>query len=248
MRKSGGNGLQCLYQMATAVGWQGRTPSVVGQLEQVILLTIGQDVVYFTPCSHNLDYPLEFTFKTLALAPQFTVTDRQGRQVAFIKQKLFKLKEEVKVFQDDSQREVIYHINADRWLDWSASYAFTTADGKPEGRVARQGMRSMWKAHYDVVDAAGVQQFTIRERSAATRFFDNMLGEVPIIGLFTGYLFNPTYDVRRVDGELVGEFKKMPSGLGRRFMLQMTAPLNPEDEPEIILSLMMMVLLERRRG
>lgn len=196
----------------------------------------------------NLDYPLTFTFKTLALSPQFTVTDRQGRQVAFIKQKLFKLKEAVKVFHDDTEREVMYHINADRWLDWSANYTFTTVDGRTEGRVARQGARSLWKAHYDVLDATGVAQFTIRERSAATRFLDNMLGEVPILGLFTGYLFNPTYDVRRTGGEMVGEFRKMPSGLGRKFMLQMTAPLNPEDEPEIILSLMMMVLLERSRG
>ncbi len=196
----------------------------------------------------QLDYPLEFTFKTLALSPQFTVTDRSGRQVAFIKQKLFKFKEAVKVFHDDSEREIMYMINADRWLDWSASYSFTKADGRNEGRVARQGARSLWKSHYDVIDQAGVHQFTIRERSAATRFFDNLLGEVPILGLFTGYLFNPSYDIRRTGGELVGEFRKMPSGLGRKFLLQISAPLNPEDEPEIILSLMMMVLLERSRG
>ena len=196
----------------------------------------------------NLDYPLTFTFKMLSFSPQFSVTDNSGREVAFIKQQKFKLKEAVKVYHDSSAREVMYQINADRWLDWSASYAFTTTDGRAEGRVARQGGRSMWKAHYDVFDSAGVQQFTIRERSAATRFFDNMLGEVPVLGMFTGYLFNPTYDIRRTGGDAVGEFRKMPSGLGRKFMLRMTAPLNPDDEPEIILSLMMMVLLERDRG
>lgn len=196
----------------------------------------------------NLAYPLQFQFKTLAFAPQFSVTDDDGREVAFIKQKLFKLKEAVKVFHDASQTSVMYHINADRWLDWSAAYTFTTADGKAEGRVARQGARSLWKAHYDVLDAEGVEQFTIRERSVATRVFDNMLGEVPVLGLFTGYLFNPTYDVRRTDGELVAKFEKMPSGLGRKFMLRKVADLHPADEPEIILSLMMMVLLERRRG
>ncbi len=195
-----------------------------------------------------LAYPLQFQFKTLALAPQFTVTDNNGQEVAFIKQKLFKLKEAVKVFHDSSQTSVMYEINADRWLDWSASYTFTRTDGTVEGRVARQGARSLWKAHYDVLDAQGVDQFTIRERSAATRVFDNLLGEIPVLGLFTGYLFNPTYDVRRKDGELVAEFKKMPSGLGRKFMLRQLAPMAAADEPEVILSLMMMVLLERGRG
>ena len=197
---------------------------------------------------NDLAYPLTFTFKTLALAPQFTVTDVNGREVGYIKQKLFKLKEEVKVYSDSSQTNVLYHINADRWLDWSASYAFTTHDGKAEGKVARQGSKSLWKAHYDVIDASGTQQFTIRERSVATRVFDNLLGEIPVLGLFTGYLFNPTYDVRRLDGEAVAEFKKMPSAIGRKFMLRKVAALNPSDEPEIVLSLMMMVLLERGRG
>ncbi len=197
---------------------------------------------------HDLAYPLTFTFRTLALAPQFTVTDKDGQEVAFIKQKLFKLKEAVKVFHDSSQTSVMYHINADRWLDWSASYTFTLPDGSTEGRVARQGARSLWKAHYDVIDARGVPQFTIRERSVTTRMLDNFLGEVSVLGLFTGYLFNPTYDVRRIDGELVAEFRKMPSGLGRRFMLRQMAPMASDDEPEVILSLMMMVLLERTRG
>lgn len=197
----------------------------------------------------DLAYPLTFTFRTLALAPQFSVVDADGAEVAFIKQKLFKLREQVKVYHDASQTSLMYHIAADRWLDWSAAYAFTTADGRAEGKVARQGARSLWKAHYDVMDAAGTAQFTIRERSVTTRVLDNLLGEIPLVGLFTGYLFNPIYDVRRVgSGEAVAEFRKMPSGLGRRFMLRKTAPLHPDDEPAIVLSLMMMVLLERSRG
>lgn len=196
----------------------------------------------------KLNYPLDFTFKTLALAPQFSVTDASGSDVAFIKQKLFKFKEEVKVYKTESQSDLQYTINADRWLDWSASYLFKAANGKDVGRVARQGSRSLWKAHYDVLDAVGNQQFTIRERSAATRFFDNLLGEIPVIGLFTGYFFNPTYDVRRMDGKEVAVFSKRPSAIGRRFKLARVGELDGDEETTVVLSLMMMVLLERSRG
>lgn len=197
----------------------------------------------------KLNYPLDFTFKTLAFAPQFSVTDANHGKVAFIKQKLFKFKEEVKVYKTESQVDLQYTINADRWLDWSASYLFETPDGTDVGRVARQGGKSLWKAHYDVIDAAGAQQFTIRERSAATRFFDGLFGEIPIIGLFTGYIFNPTYDIRRMDGTQVAIFTKEPSAIGRRFKLdRLDQGLEGDQETAVILSLMMMVLLERSRG
>ncbi len=196
----------------------------------------------------QLAYPLDFKFKTLALAPQFEVTDANGAEVAYIKQKLFKLKEEVKVYRSSRQFDLLYHIRADRWLDWSASYRFTDEAGQDYGRVARHGARSIWKASYDVIDPTGETRYTIRERSAMTRMLDGMLGSVPVLGLFTGYVFNPTYDIRDASGQVVAEFRKRPSGIGRRFSLSLTTPVAAEGEAQLVLSLMMMVLLERSRG
>ena len=199
---------------------------------------------------HDLAYPLTFTFRRLALAPQFSVVDRDGRQVAFIKQRLFKLRESVKVYRDDSQRELLYRIEANRWLDFSASYRFTRADGTPEGRVARQGARSLWKAHYEVYDAQDRGKFSIRERSVTTRVLDGMLGQIPVVGLLTGFFFHPSYDVRRTggDGEVVATFTKRSSATGRRFGLERVGAIDPADEPEVVLALMMLVLLEKERG
>ena len=197
----------------------------------------------------QLSYPLDFKFKVLTLAPQFSVTDAEGRALAFTRQKLFKLKEEVKVYRDDTQSDLRFRISADRWLDWSASYLFEDADGTDLGRVARQGARSLWKASYDVIDAAGEPRYTIRERSVMTRVFDNLLGEIPVLGLLTGYVFNPHYDIRDVaTDEVVAVFSKVPSAIGRRFRLQRTGELDGPAETQVVLSLMMMVLLERSRG
>ena len=72
-----------------------------------------------------MTYPLEFEFKVLALAPQFYVRDSSGRNVAYVKQKLFKLKEDISVFEDESQQNIIFKIKANQWIDWSASSQIT---------------------------------------------------------------------------------------------------------------------------
>ena len=194
-------------------------------------------------------YPLRFRFKRFTLSPQFSVTDARGEPVAFAKQKLFKLREQVEVYRSDARDQRLYTIAADRWLDWSASYAFADArGGQLLGRVARRGRRSIWKAHYDVFDAGGAHTFAIREESVVTRMLDGMFGDVPVLGLLSNYVFNPTYAVTRVGGEPVGAFTKVPSLTGSKFELELSGEVSPTNETDIVLSLMMMVLLERDRG
>jgi hypothetical protein len=62
--------------------------------------------------------------KLIALAPQFFVVDANQKPVAYIRQKLFKLKEAINVFTDETQKDVLYTIAADRIIDFSARYNF----------------------------------------------------------------------------------------------------------------------------
>ena len=50
-----------------------------------------------------MNYPLQISFKAIALSNQGTVTDASGNVVAYVKQKAFKLKEAITVFTDQSQ-------------------------------------------------------------------------------------------------------------------------------------------------
>jgi hypothetical protein len=69
------------------------------------------------------------------------------------------------------------------------------------------------------------------------------------LGIFTGYLFNPTYIVTRPNsGEEVVRLKKEPSFFGRKFSVDKLNFMSQDEEERVILSLMMMILLERRRG
>jgi hypothetical protein len=194
-----------------------------------------------------MNFPLSLSFKIIAIAPQISVTDATGNLVLYIKQKAFKLKEAVTVFGDAGQTMPLYTIGADRVLDFSATYHIADMQGRAIGDVKRQGMRSLWKAHYEVLES-GAPRFTIREENGWIKVLDGLLGEVPIVGMFTGYFFNPSYIVTRADGVPVMRLTKQPAFFEGKFTLERLAPLDPMDEARTVLGLIMMLLLERSRG
>ena len=197
----------------------------------------------------NLNYPLDFKFKISTLSSDFNITDRNGNYVAYVRQKMFKLKEDVVIFSDESRSKELFRIKADRWLDFNASYSIMNQfNGASFGRLARRGMRSFWKATYDVLDQNDQSKFQISEDNGWIKFFDNFIGEIPIIGMFTGYFLNPSYSVKDASGKVYFKLKKMPSMIGRRFQLDRLVDIPDEEESLIVLSLLMMVLLERSRG
>lgn len=197
----------------------------------------------------NLNYPLDFKFKITTLSSDFNITDRNGNYVAYVRQKMFKLKEDVVIFNDESRSRELFRIKANQWIDFNASYSISDLkNGKNFGRLARKGMRSLWKSHYEVMDENNVLKYHISEDNAWVKVLDGFVGEIPIVGMFTGYFLNPSYTVKDSAGKEYFRLKKMPSLFGRRFQLDRLIDIDDEDESLVILSLLMMVLLERERG
>ncbi len=196
----------------------------------------------------SFNYPLSFTFKLGTLANDFTAKDANNQTVAYVRQKLFKLKEKVVVFSDETKTKEIFHIQANKWLDFNTAYNFTSAEGTELGKVARKGWKSLWKAKYELYDEADKQDLVIQEENPWTKVFDSLLSEVPILGMLTGYLFNPKYTVKRPDGTLVARVSKQKSFFGRKFTIDKLEEFEGGEELRILLGSMMMILLERRRG
>ena len=90
------------------------------------------------------NYPLNFSFKVIALNPQVKVTDAGGQVALYVKQKLLALKEDVKIFSDEAQSQQLYQLKANKIIDFSAQYNITRPDGSAVGAVKRKGMRSIW--------------------------------------------------------------------------------------------------------
>lgn len=194
-----------------------------------------------------LHYPLELGFKLVALSSQVRVTDASGQLIAYVKQAKFKLKEDIAIFADESQQQLLYRIRADRMLDFNASYTITTPYDQPVGSVRRQGMRSFWKSTYLIFDPSGSEVGVIHEENAWVKVIDGLVGEIPVVGMFSGYFFNPAYlvDLR---GVTMLYLKKQPALFEGKFRIEQRAELSPQDESLALCATIMALLLERFRG
>ena len=161
---------------------------------------------------------------------------------------MFKLKEAISVFSNENKTELLYKINADRIIDFNASYSFTNADEEVIGRIGRKGAKSILKAHYEIFNKDNKQEFVINEENPWAKVGDAVLGEIPVVGIFTGYFCNPRYAIKRTDGTIVARLSKEASFMGRKFKLEKLAEMKDGEGERMVLGLMMMSLLERRRG
>ena len=195
-----------------------------------------------------MEYPLKLTFKLLAIASQIYITDANGRSIGYVKQKLLKLKEDINVFADERQDRILYNIKADRVIDFSARYNFTDSSGRMIGSVRRRGMRSIFRANYEIFDHANNQILRIHEENGWLKVVDALAGEIPVLGMFTGYFFNPSYIVETLSEEPVARLRKRPAFFEGVFELESLAPLTEDMEAQVLLSVLTMTLLERSRG
>lgn len=194
---------------------------------------------------HNLRFPLDFKFKIFTPSNDFLVYDANGQVVAYTRQKIFKIKEGIEIFSDDTRRQRLYQIQADRILDFNANYRIQAEDGRSVGSVRRKGLRSLWRTHYQVYDADNRLCFHICENNPWVAVLDGLVGELPLIGWLTGYFLNPSYAISDDAGQVRYVLKKEPSFMERRFSLRQSGGGNDE---LALLAAMMLMLLERGDG
>lgn len=196
-----------------------------------------------------MNYPLKLSFKIVAIAPQIYVGDAQGSPVCYVKQKLFKLKEDIIVFSDASKSRQIANIKSNKILDWSARYFFTDSQGADIGSIGRRGFKSIWRASYDVFNPGDESpDFSIHEENPWTKVLDSILGDIPILGFLSSYFLHPSYIATRPNGTPVMRVQKQPAFFEGKFKIEKITDLQPQEELNLIYSFLMLLLLERDRG
>lgn len=194
-----------------------------------------------------LSYPLDLSFKIVTIGTRIRVTDATGRQVAYVRKKKFKLKEEVRVYEDEAQSRLLFRMKADRMIDFSARYAVSGPDGHPIGAVGRQGMKSLWNSAYVLTDGYSEQTGSIREENAWVKVLDGMMESVPFADALGGLFFNPAY-LAELRGKDVLRVQKQRSILESSFHIEKLADFSDDEEDLLLAGIIMMVLLERDRG
>ena len=96
--------------------------------------------------------------------------------------------------------------------------------------------------------ALRVCRFKIHEENAWVKVLDAVIGGLPIVGMFSGYMFNPAYLVERMDGTVVMRLAKQPAFFEGKFQVNTLANLAESEESIVLLAVLTMTLLERARG
>jgi hypothetical protein len=113
---------------------------------------------------------VEYTIRRKVLTfagAKFHIYDAQGNLIGFSKQKAFKLKEDIRVYRDESMQQEFLTIQARSVLDFSAAYDVTDPKtGRRLGVLKRAGLASMFRDKWMVFDEDESQVGTIEEDSA----------------------------------------------------------------------------------
>ena len=98
----------------------------------------------------------------------FHVYDPQGGLIGFSNQKAFKLKEDIRVYTDESMSKELLLIQARQIIDFSASYdVYDSTTGQCLGTWQRKGLSSLVRDSWTLFDTQGQQVAEIKEDSLA---------------------------------------------------------------------------------
>lgn len=110
----------------------------------------------------------------------FRVYDTNGHLLLFSQQKAFKIREDIRVYSDESKANEVMAIRTPQILDISATYdVFEMPSGEKVGSLKRKGLKSIIRDEWEIYDPNGLLIGKIEEDSTLfallRRFATNLI-------------------------------------------------------------------------
>ena len=92
--------------------------------------------------------------QVFALTGKFRVYDPSENLVLFSEQKMFRLREDIRIYSDESKTQEVLTIKARQIIDFSAAYdVMDSTTNEKVGVLRRKGWASMLRDEWEVLDA-----------------------------------------------------------------------------------------------
>ena len=125
--------------------------------------------------------------QVFALAGKFRVYDPAENLVLFSEQKMFRLREDIRVYSDESKSQELLTIQARQIIDFSAAYDVMDATtGEKVGVLRRKGLASLLRDEWEVLDASDQLRGLL---------FEDSVGLALLRRLLLGSLLPQNYDI-----------------------------------------------------
>jgi uncharacterized protein YxjI len=143
--------------------------------------------------------------QVFALTGKLRFYSPQGEQVLYVEQKMFRLKEDIRVYNDDQKSQEILLIKARHFADWAAAYdVLDAATGAKIGVLRRKGWNSMVRDEWEVLDVND-QPFGV--------LIEDSLGRALLRRFLLGSLMPQDYDLL-IGGTRVADLRQKFSFFG----------------------------------
>ena len=119
----------------------------------------------------------------------------EGQPVAFVEQKRFQFKEDIRFYTDENKRVEFLRIKARQRFDPAARYDITGPNGEKVGEIQKVFGKSLLRSTYRLFDASGVETCEAKERSMAVAIVRRVIGFVPYLGGVADWLPIPYHFV-----------------------------------------------------
>ena len=103
------------------------------------------------PFSHSLYHMKR---QAIALTGKVRIYEPSGRVVLFSEQRMFKLREDIRVYSDETKSREVLTIKARSIIDFSAAYdVFDVLKQEKVGVLRRKGLQSIIRDEWELLDA-----------------------------------------------------------------------------------------------
>ena len=106
-----------------------------------------------------------------AIGGAFRIMDTDDSLLFYCRQKLFKLKEDIRIYDDKEMTREALYIQARNIIDFSAAYdVFDSHTREKVGALRRKGFKSMFRDHWEILDRNNQVLAFIKEDSPLLAF------------------------------------------------------------------------------
>jgi uncharacterized protein YxjI len=132
--------------------------------------------------------------RNFSFGRQYRILDTQDRLVAYCKQKVFKLREDIRFYADEEQTVELFRLATEKIIDFNASFAVVdSATGARLGHLRRKGWKSLLKDEWLVYSPQGHQVGNLHEDSTGKAVFRRVLLFFGAIGGLIAWVFPMGY-------------------------------------------------------
>lgn len=119
--------------------------------------------------------------QVFALTGKFRFYNPAGEMIMFSEQKMFRLREDIRVYADEAKMQEVLAIKARQIIDFSAAFdVVDSATGQKVGALRRKGLASMLRDEWQVLDVNDNLRGTLIEDSMGLALLRRFLtGLVP---------------------------------------------------------------------